>query len=143
MFEECAKMMPTLEGREVARTYWGVRPLYAPDEASRGTTDSSTGDERGISRGFFLLDHETDGVENFASVVGGKLTTYRMMAEATADHVAEVLGVDTESKTATEQLPGADDPDKLDEYVAAYSARQPADEDVVPDRSGHAEAAGD
>ena len=136
MFEECAAMMPALEGREVARTYWGVRPLYAPDEAGRGSQDSGKGDERGISRGFFLLDHEQDGVENFASVVGGKLTTYRMMAEAVADHVADVLGVDGESITATEQLPAVDDPDKLDELVAEYSARQPADIDVVEDRSG-------
>ena len=136
MFQECAEMMPALEGREVARTYWGVRPLYAPDEAGRGSQDSGKGDERGISRGFFLLDHEQDGVENFASVVGGKLTTYRMMAEAVADHVADVLGVDGESITATEQLPDVDDPDKLDELVAEYSARQPADIDVVEDRSG-------
>ncbi|MFD1642782.1 FAD-dependent oxidoreductase [Halohasta litorea] len=136
MFQECADMMPALDGREIARTWWGVRPLYAPDEAGRGSRDSGKGDERGISRGFFLLDHEQDGVENFASVVGGKLTTYRMMAEAVADHVADVLGVDGESITATEQLPGADDPDRLDEFVAKYSARQPADLDVVEDRSG-------
>lgn len=138
MFEECADMMPTLEGREITRTWWGVRPLYAPDEAGRGSQDSGKGDERGISRGFFLLDHEVDGVENFASVVGGKLTTYRMMAEATADHVCEILDVDAESITATEKLPGADDPDQLDAFVHKYSARQPTDADVVSDRSSQA-----
>lgn len=131
-------MMPTLAGREVARTYWGVRPLYAPDESGRGSKDSGKGNERGISRGFFLLDHDNDGVENFASVVGGKLTTYRLMAEKTADHVCDVLDVDTDSTTATERLPGADDPDKLDELVAKFSARQPADLDVVSDRSAPA-----
>jgi glycerol-3-phosphate dehydrogenase len=140
MFEECADMMPTLDGREIARTWWGVRPLYAPDESGRGSKDSGTGNERGISRGFFLLDHEQDGVENFASVVGGKLTTYRMMAEATADHVSDVLGVDAESTTATETLPGADDPDQLDAFVAKYSARQPSDMDVVANQSGQADA---
>ena len=133
MFDECAEMMPALDGREVARTYWGVRPLYAPDEAGRGSKDSGKGDERGISRGFFLLDHADEGVENFASVVGGKLTTYRMMAEAVADHVDDVLGVGGESTTAHEQLPGIDDPDQLDAFVAQYSARQPADIDVVAD----------
>ncbi len=143
MFEECAKMMPELENRETARTYWGVRPLYAPDEAGRGSKDSGKGNERGISRGFFLLDHEGDGVENFASVVGGKLTTYRMMAEATADHVCDVLGVDAESITATEQLPGADDPERLDEFVAEFSARAPADIDVVADLAGSASPADD
>src|SRR6056297_2447832 len=136
MFDECAEMMPAIEGREIARTWWGVRPLYAPDEAGRGSKDSGKGDERGISRGFFLLDHEQDGVENFASVVGGKLTTYRMMAEAVADHVDDVLDVGGESTTASETLPGADDPDQLDEFVAKYSARQPSDEDVVEDLGG-------
>ncbi|SEJ02044.1 FAD-dependent oxidoreductase [Halohasta litchfieldiae] len=133
MFEECADMMPAIEGRDIDRTWWGVRPLYAPDEAGRGSKDSGKGNERGISRGFFLLDHEQDGVENFASVVGGKLTTYRMMAEATADHVADVLGVEGESTTATEQLPGADDPEELDSLVAKYRARQPTDQDVISD----------
>src|SRR6056297_949092 len=140
MFEECARMMPEIDGREITRTWWGVRPLYAPDEAGRGSRDSGKGDERGISRGFFLLDHEADGVDNFASVVGGKLTTYRMMAEATADHVAEVLGVDGESTTADEQLPGADDPAELDRLVAKYGEPQPTDAGVVTDQSGTATA---
>ena len=138
MFAECTEMLPAIEGREIDRTWWGVRPLYAPDEAGRGSKDSGKGDERGISRGFFLLDHTEDGVENFASVVGGKLTTYRMMAEAVADHVDDVLGVGGESTTADEQLPGIDDPDQLDEFVAQYSARQPTDLDVVVDHGQQA-----
>lgn len=133
MYEECAEMLPPVEGREAIRTWWGCRPLYAPDEANRG--DSGEGDERSISRDFVLLDHETDGVANFASVVGGKLTTYRMMAEATADHVCEVLGVDAESTTADEQLPGAEDPAELDRLVGKYSEPQPTDADVVTDVS--------
>ncbi len=131
MFEECAAMLPSLSDRTAARTYWGVRPLYAPDESSRGSRDSGTGAERGISRGFFLLDHAGDGIENCCSVVGGKLTTYRLMAEAVADHVAGVLDVDAASTTATERLPGADDPERLDGLVAKYDASNPADEDVV------------
>jgi len=131
MFEECSAMVPDLDGRSPARTYWGVRPLYAPDEATRNTTDSAAGDERGISRGFFLLEHADDGVENFTSVVGGKLTTYRLMAEVTADHVADHLGVGAPSRTASERLPGVDDPAELDALVAQYDARSPADEDVV------------
>ncbi|SEO82760.1 glycerol-3-phosphate dehydrogenase [Halogranum amylolyticum] len=124
MFEECGRMLPPVADLDVSRTYWGVRPLYGPDEDSR---DGS----RGISRGFFLLDHAEDGVDNFASVVGGKLTTYRMMAAATADHVCDVLGVDAECRTADSTLPGADDPSVLNQLVERYDARSPADEDVV------------
>lgn len=134
--EECAALLPDLASCKPIRTYWGVRPLYAPDEVGRaaGRGDGSTpnrGDARGISRGFFLLDHAEDGVANAASVVGGKLTTHRLMAEATADRVCEALGVDAACRTADERLPGADDPAELDRYVREFGARSPADEDVI------------
>ena len=87
-----------------------------------------------------LLDHERDGVENFTSIVGGKLTTYRRMAEATADHVADILGVEAESATADNQLPGAEDPEELDRLVNKYSEPQPTDEGVVADMSSDAVA---
>ncbi|PSQ20762.1 glycerol-3-phosphate dehydrogenase [Halobacteriales archaeon QS_8_65_32] len=45
VIEECASMLPNLRGRDPARTYWGVRPLYEPNDAER--------EQRGISRGFF------------------------------------------------------------------------------------------
>ncbi|SEA12007.1 glycerol-3-phosphate dehydrogenase [Haloplanus vescus] len=99
---ECAAMCPGVDA-EVRDTYWGVRPLYAPDEAARD-------DARKISRGFALLDHAADGAAGLVTVVGGKLTTYRRMAEATADRVCERLGVDAECRTAKRALPASDDP---------------------------------
>ena len=80
-----------------------------------------------------MLDHAADGVDNFTSIVGGKLTSYRLMAEKTADHVAERLGVDEPCRTADEALPGVDDPGELNEFVSAYDAVSPTDEDVVAD----------
>jgi glycerol-3-phosphate dehydrogenase len=131
MFVECGDMLPAVRDCETIRTWWGVRPLYAPDEASRGSESDGEGANRGISRGFFVLDHGDEGVENFASVVGGKLTSYRLMAEETADLVADRLGVDEPCRTADEPLPGADDPGTLDGFVASYEALSPTDEDVV------------
>jgi len=125
--EECATMLPPVADAPVVREWWGVRPLYAPDEGE--------GDRRGISRGFFTLDHTDDGVANMVSVVGGKLTTYRQMAEAVSDHVTERLGVDAECETATERLPHVDNPVKLDELVARYDGQGPTDEDVVEART--------
>jgi glycerol-3-phosphate dehydrogenase len=122
--EECAAMLPAVADADVTRTWWGVRPLFAPDEA-----DS---DRRGISRGFFRLDHAEDGVANLASIVGGKLTTYRGMAESTADLVADRLDVDAPSTTADATLPGADDPDRLDAFVDRYDARNPSDANLAP-----------
>jgi glycerol-3-phosphate dehydrogenase len=133
MFEECGEMLPPVHDAEIIRTWWGVRPLYAPDEDSRGSQSGGTGANRGISRGFFVLDHAADGVDNFTSIVGGKLTSYRLMAEETADHVADRLGVDEPCRTAEERLPGVDDPHELNDFVSAYDALSPTDEDVVAD----------
>jgi glycerol-3-phosphate dehydrogenase len=121
--EECAAMLPAVADAPVVRKWWGVRPLYAPDEAES--------DRRGISRGFYCLDHDDDGVSNLASIVGGKLTTYRQMAEATADLVCDRLGVDADSETASRVLPGVDDPAQLDEFVSSYDGQGPTDADVV------------
>ncbi|WP_135662994.1 FAD-dependent oxidoreductase [Halorhabdus rudnickae] len=121
--EECADMLPPVADAPVVREWWGVRPLYAPDEGE--------GDRRGISRGYFVLDHTGEGVENFTSIVGGKLTTYRQMAETTADHVCGKLGVNADCETARRQLPGAEDADRLDELVEHYDGQGPTDKDVV------------
>jgi glycerol-3-phosphate dehydrogenase len=121
--DECAEMLPPVGDAPEVRTWWGVRPLYAPDEDARGG--------RGISRGFFLLDHDNDGVDNMASIVGGKLTTYRQMAEAVSDLVCENIGVDADCVTADRRMPAVDDPDELDALVAEFDGQGPTDEDVV------------
>jgi glycerol-3-phosphate dehydrogenase len=126
--EECAAMLPAVADAPTVRTWWGVRPLYAPDEVGS--------DRRGISRGFTLLDHERDGVDGFYSVVGGKLTTYRQMAETTVDRVCDRLGVDAACETAVEPLAHADDPERLDELVAEYGGANPTDSDVVGAQAG-------
>lgn len=120
---ECAAMVPGFTDAPVVRTYWGVRPLYEPDEA--------VGEERGISRDFVVLDHARSGAPGLFSVVGGKLTTHRRMAEATADRVCDHLGVDAACRTAVQSLPGADDASELDRFVAEFDAVGPADSDVV------------
>lgn len=143
---ECSAMIPTFADREQVRTYWGVRPLYEPAEAAPDALnatdggnsandstepDPNTGANRGISRGFVLLDHAAEGIENFASIVGGKLTTHRLMAEATADLVSERLEVDTACSTAETPLPGASNPAALDQYVHEFDAESPADTDII------------
>jgi glycerol-3-phosphate dehydrogenase len=91
------ELIPGLADARLLRIFCGVRPLYASKaaEAARG---------REISRGFALLDHETrDAVGGFVSIVGGKLTTYRLMAAAVCDCVAEKLGVN--AKCTTDKVP--------------------------------------
>lgn len=96
MVGEAAKMIPVLETARYIRAYAGVRPLVGSKSAS---------DDRDVSRGFALIDHAEDGLENFATISGGKLTTYRLMAEKTADLVCSRLGVSEPCRTRTESLP--------------------------------------
>ena len=96
MISEAVNMIPALEQVRYIRAFSGVRPLVG----SRSATD-----DRDVSRSFSLIDHSRDGIENFASITGGKLTTYRLMAEKTVDLVCKRLGVSKPCLTATEPLP--------------------------------------
>ena len=100
LIEEGARLFPDLPRMRILRAYAGVRPLYAA-EAVTGPDDG-----RAISRSHVVIDHERrDGVSNVVSIVGGKLTTYRLMAEQAADLVCAKLGFDRPCTTADEVLP--------------------------------------
>ncbi len=93
-----AELIPALAEARVLRIFTGARPLYAPK-----STSGAGG--RDISRNFALLDHEqNDGVAGFISIVGGKLTTYRLMAQVTSDIICKKLGITAGCSTDTEPL---------------------------------------
>jgi len=96
IIDQGAAAIPVLKKIRYIRAYSGVRPLVA---------SQSAGDDRSVSRGFALLDHARDGLENFATITGGKLSTYRYMAEQTADLVCTRMGVSKPCVTRTEPLP--------------------------------------
>ena len=97
---EGSKLFPDLPERRILRAYAGVRPLYqSPEQAA------DTGGDRLISRAHAVLDHADQGVDNFVSIVGGKVTTFRLMAQQTVDVVARRLGVTVPCSTADEVLP--------------------------------------
>ncbi len=98
------ELVPGLKDARILRVFCGVRPLYLPE------TDASTAG-REISRSFALLDHEVDhGLRGFVSIVGGKLTTYRLMAAAVCDCVSTKLGIAGECTTDKVLLRPAIDP---------------------------------
>lgn len=99
MISDGVAMVPKLGDTRYIRAYAGVRPLV------RAGTGS---DDRAVSRGYSLLDHEADGLDNFISITGGKLTTYRLMAEKTADLVCRRIGNSAPCLTAVEPLPASD-----------------------------------
>jgi glycerol-3-phosphate dehydrogenase len=62
-----------------------------------------------VTRAFAVLDHKSrHGMDNMISIVGGKLTTYRLMAEHGVDAMCRSLGVDRPCRTADEALPGSE-----------------------------------
>ena len=99
LLAEGEKLAPSLASTRILRAYAGVRPLVASDSDPSG---------RSISRGIVLLDHETrDGLAGFITITGGKLMTYRLMAEWATDLVCKKLGVDKKCLTADIPLPGS------------------------------------
>ncbi|MCD2204740.1 anaerobic glycerol-3-phosphate dehydrogenase subunit GlpA [Halobacterium sp. KA-6] len=119
LVDTLAELVPMLSEARTIRSFWGVRPLYEPpDVASDDPTD--------ITRDFFLLDHaDRDDLPGMTTVVGGKFTTYRMMAESVADHVCERFGVDAECRTADVPLPGSEEFSVLRDYMDEFGLRSP------------------
>ncbi len=105
LIEETSKMIPAIEKTRFIRAYAGIRPLFQSGEK---------GDDRAISRGFVLIDHEKrDGIKNLITITGGKLVTYRLMAEKTVDLICRKIGIDLPCSTHLNPLPDKDRPSGL------------------------------
>ncbi len=103
MISEGAVLSPFVKEARMVRAYAGNRPLFGAEPGDEG---------REVSRTFKVLDHEIrDEVSGLITITGGKLTTYRLMAEKTADLVAEKLGIRASCVTHKTKLPGAEEHD--------------------------------
>lgn len=123
LLREGVKLSPRLAETRILRAYAGVRPLVADDSDPSG---------RSISRGIVCLDHaRRDGVEGFITITGGKLMTYRLMAQEATDMVCRKLGVHRPCETAEVPLPGSE-PNAADEnrrqHIIELSTEQKAAE---------------
>ncbi len=87
-------LFPHIEEYRILRAFAGTRPLYTPSGASG----------RSASRNFHIVDHSQEGLTGFGSIFGGKLTTYRLMAEKMSDLVCQHLAVTKPCRTAIEPL---------------------------------------
>ena len=92
---QAEQMIPVFGTTRLIRAYTGVRPLLRV----------SARDARSISRGFKVIDH----ANGMFSVLGGKLTTYRLMAEKTVDAVMAHFGLKAACRTAELALEGQDE----------------------------------
>lgn len=93
---------------QAVASYAGVRPLYEDKAASNSTVTRD-----------YQFEVDTNGPP-LLSIFGGKLTTYRKLAE----HALEKLGIGGSSWTAEKPLPGGDFPATgFDALLADYQAR--------------------
>ncbi len=107
------KLIPNVSKTRVLRAYCGVRPLVAVSGEVKG---------RDISRGIVLIDHEErDSVGGLVTIAGGKLMTYRLMAEMTSDMVAGKLKVKKKCQTASKPLPGSEKKIKLAKTIREFT----------------------
>ena len=101
---------------DVVWTYSGVRPLYAGEGAEANASK--------VSRDY-TLKLEADGYQAPAlHVFGGKITTYRKLAEHALQIISRELGAKDTPWTAGASLPGGDFPNaSYDAAFASYAAR--------------------
>jgi len=92
MYQEGAKLIPAVKRAEFRAAWSAARPLIG----SRGEADTG----RELSRTFKTFDHkESDGIEGFVTITGGKGTTLRGMAELCANVICGKLGIEAECRT--------------------------------------------
>ncbi|MGI8490796.1 anaerobic glycerol-3-phosphate dehydrogenase subunit A [Pectobacterium polaris] len=120
LMREGSMLAPKLASTRILRAYAGVRPLVASDSDPSG---------RSVSRGIVLLDHANrDGLEGFITITGGKLMTYRLMAEWVTDAICKKLGHDVACSTAQTPLPGSESLEEVKSAphaLSAYPAAKP------------------
>jgi glycerol-3-phosphate dehydrogenase len=94
MYREGARLVPAVASAPERAAWAAARPLIG----AVGSAGGAGG--RGLSRTFRCFDHAvTDGVEGLVTIAGGKATTLRAMAEATADLACRKLGVQVPCRT--------------------------------------------
>ncbi|TFH27705.1 MAG: hypothetical protein E4G98_05925, partial [Promethearchaeota archaeon] len=116
------ELVPNIRKTRMIRYYTGARPLVADNPSPYKAT-----------RKFEIIDYEDLGYLHFLTIFGGKLTTYRLMAEKVADLVCKKLGHITSSpcQTHTSLLPGADHPYTKEELKELFKV----DERIASDMS--------
>lgn len=97
---------------DVVWTYSGVRPLY--DDGAKSAT-AATRD--------YILKVDGDGVAPILNIFGGKITTYRRLAEGALRKISPYFGTLPDDWTAGVALPGGDFPvDGVERLIAALKA---------------------
>ncbi|MGE0667605.1 MAG: glycerol-3-phosphate dehydrogenase [Sphingomonadales bacterium] len=98
---------------DVVWSFAGVRPLV----------DDADDDPSSVTRDFVIALDAPEGQAPLLSVLGGKITTYRVLAEAAMDDLSPFLPGPVEPWTEDVPLPGGDMPDGDFEAFLASTMR--------------------
>jgi glycerol-3-phosphate dehydrogenase len=101
--------------------YWGTRPLY----------DDGTNDPSAITRDYTLKVDDENGRAPVLSVFGGKLTTYRKLAEHALDKLTGYLPAMGAAWTHRAPLPGSDFADRDQAQAEAVSKYPAVPQEIV------------
>ena len=113
LLEQGEILIPRIREFRALRAWAGVRPLFDPAlQHSRLPADfklqsgvSMPAESRTITRAHAILDHsDRDGIDGLISVVGGKLTTFRLMAQEALDLACRKLNVERLCRTDREPI---------------------------------------
>lgn len=115
---------------DVAWSYSGVRPLLEDEHAQNASA---------VTRDYRLETDHPDDEAPLLSVFGGKITTYRKLAEEAVDTLCEALRHDGRTWTAGVPLPGGDLPRAdIHAFIAAFRSRHPWLPESLARRYAHA-----
>ena len=101
---------------QVVWSYSGVRPLYDDDAGATAST---------VTRDYTFDIQAKAGRPPVLSIYGGKITTYRRLAEHAMEKLAPFLPEPGRAWTGAAPLPGGDLPDGFDAFLADARRRFP------------------
>src|SRR4051794_16258431 len=104
MLDDGERLVPGFRKARALRVWAGARPLFQDARAGEVT------DTRDVSRTHAVVDHQArDGVKGLLTMSGGKLTTFRLMAQDLVDAMCEQLGESRPCRTREVKPPGNED----------------------------------
>lgn len=105
-----------VEERDIVWTYSGIRPLY----------DDKAGNASAVTRDYLLDLEDVDGAAPVLSIFGGKITTYRKLAEHAMEKLSAYFPTLPGAWTADVALPGGDiEADDFERFLAEQIAARP------------------
>jgi glycerol-3-phosphate dehydrogenase len=103
LVDAASRLLPATPVADVSYAYAGVRALVNVRGVKAGA----------VPREHEILDHASDGAPGLVSILGGKLTAYRGIAQEAIDAVAVRVRNRARCATRTRPLPGAGSVDEL------------------------------